>query len=329
MRPTFDIGERRVVGRDHPRLGAPLDRHVADGHAAFHRKAPDGRPAVLDEVTLAGRRAGPADQTKDDVLGRDPERQLTGDVDREVALPLLRKALGGQHDLDLRGADPEREGPEGAVGGRMGVAADDQHAGLGQPELRPDDVDDALAPAADLVEGDPRLPAVLGQDLHLLAGELVGRPHAAPRGDVVVHGRDGEVRPPDLASGQAQPFEGLGRGDLVNEVEIDEQQVWLTLCRTDHVGVPELLGESLWHRERQLYGRLGREICALATTRTAYRLVNITSTHDSVLTRQPPGTWTPGPYWHPNGGTRELTDRQIDRKSPRPKGGGFFISRTT
>src|SRR5438034_5048430 len=51
-----------------------------------------------------------------------------------------------------------------------------------------------------------------------------------------------------------------------------------------------------------------------------------TFTHDSVLSCQPPGTWTPGPYWHPNGGTRELTDRQIDRKSPRPKGGGFFFS---
>src|SRR5437773_8222359 len=92
------------------------------------------------------------------------------------------------------------------------------------------------------------------------------------------------------------------------------------------MGVPELLRQRLWHWERQLYGRLGREICALATTRTACRLVNITSTHDSVLSRQPPGTWTPGPYWHPNGGTRELTDRQIDRKSPRPKGGGFFFS---
>src|SRR6266550_7915081 len=57
------------------------------------------------------------------------------------------------------------------------------------------------------------------------------------------------------------------------------------------------------------------------------RSLTCTFTHESVLPRQPPGTWTPGPYWHPNGGTRELTDRQIDRKSPRPKGGGFFISR--
>src|SRR5213080_3610936 len=51
-----------------------------------------------------------------------------------------------------------------------------------------------------------------------------------------------------------------------------------------------------------------------------------TSTHEPVHARQPPGTQPPGPYWHPNGGTRELTDRQIDRKTPRPKGGGFFIS---
>ena len=46
--------------------------------------------------------------------------------------------------LDLGGADTEREGPEGAVGRGVAVAADIGHPRLGQAQLRADDVDDAL-----------------------------------------------------------------------------------------------------------------------------------------------------------------------------------------
>ena len=36
---------------------------------------------------------------------------------------------------------------------------------------------------------------------------------------------DGEVGAAHLAPGQAQPLEGLGAGDLVDEVEVDVEQV--------------------------------------------------------------------------------------------------------
>ena len=45
---------------------------------------------------------------------------------------VLRQGLGGEHVLDLAGADAERERAEGAVGGGVAVAADDRHARLGQ-----------------------------------------------------------------------------------------------------------------------------------------------------------------------------------------------------
>ena len=45
--------------------------------------------------------------------------------------------------------------------------------------------------------------------------------------DVVVLGGDGEVGPPDRAAVHAQAVEGLGRRDLVDEVEIDVEQVGL------------------------------------------------------------------------------------------------------
>ena len=45
----------------------------------------------------------------------------------------LGQGLGGQHVLDLAGADAEGQGAEGPVGRGVAVAADDGHARLGQP----------------------------------------------------------------------------------------------------------------------------------------------------------------------------------------------------
>ncbi len=64
-------------------------------------------------------------------------------------------------------------------------------------------------------------------------------------GDVVVLGGDGEVGPAHRAAGQAQPVEGLRRGDLVDEVEVDVEQVGLAVGGADEVLVPDLLAERL------------------------------------------------------------------------------------
>src|SRR5699024_12418435 len=66
----------------------------------------------------------------------------------------------------------------------------------------------------------------------------------ASRGDVVILGCDGQVRTTDRAAGLAQPVEGLRRGDLVDEVEVDVQQVRVAVRSTgDEVVAPDLLGE--------------------------------------------------------------------------------------
>ena len=62
--------------------------------------------------------------------------------------PALGQRLRREHVLDLGRADPERERAEGAVRGRVAVAADDRHARLRQAELGPDHVDDPLAARA-------------------------------------------------------------------------------------------------------------------------------------------------------------------------------------
>ena len=62
-------------------------------------------------------------------------------------------------------------------------------------------------------------------------------------GHVVVRRRHGQVGPAHRAPGQAQPVEGLGRGHLVDEVQVDEEEVGLALGGVDDVGVPDLLAE--------------------------------------------------------------------------------------
>ena len=97
-----------------------------------------------------------------------------------------------------RGADAEGDGTEGAVGRGVGVAADDRHAGLGQPELWADDVDDALLDVAERVQPDAELGSVLAQRLDLGAADRVGDGLVdVQRRDVVVLGREGQVRAPN------------------------------------------------------------------------------------------------------------------------------------
>src|SRR6059058_1383283 len=48
---------------------APVDRHVTDGHPAFHRQRADGRAGEFDRVAGAAGGADPADHGQHDVLG--------------------------------------------------------------------------------------------------------------------------------------------------------------------------------------------------------------------------------------------------------------------
>ena len=64
---------------------------------------------------------------------------------------------------------------------------------------------------------------------------------------VVVHRGDGEIGPADGASGQAEPVEGLGRRDLVDQVQVDVEEVGLALAVPHDVALPHLLGERSGH----------------------------------------------------------------------------------
>ena len=65
----------------------------------------------------------------------------------------------------------------------------------------------------------------------------------AGRRDVVVLGGYGQVLAAYLAAGRAQAVEGLRARDLVDEVQVDEEQVWLAVGAAHHMGVPDFLRE--------------------------------------------------------------------------------------
>ena len=75
--------------------------------------------------------------------------------------------------LHFAGADAKGQRAKRAVGGRVAVAADDGHARLGQPQFRPDDVDDAPVGAVHAVQRNAEIVAVFLQRGDLLGGNHV------------------------------------------------------------------------------------------------------------------------------------------------------------
>ena len=244
MGPAVEVLEGRVVRGDQAGPGPALDAHVADGHPLLHGQAADGLAGVLEDVTGPAADPDPGDEGEDDVLGADARREPSVDPDLVRLRVALEERLGGQDHLDLARPDPERERAERAVGRGVRVAAHDRHPGLGEPELRTDDVDDALAGVADAVQRDPEFGAVGLELVDLGERHLVDERQAAiRRRDGVVGGRHGLSRTPDTDAARAETREGLRARHLVDQVEVDrEHRRGARILAHDMVG-PDLLDD--------------------------------------------------------------------------------------
>ena len=187
-----------------------------------------------------------ADRAEDGVLRRQPRMERADELDEHRARSGLRQGLGREDVLHLRRADREGERAQGAVRGRVRVAAHERQPGLREAHLRPDHVDDPLAPRSGRVELDPELRAVLSQRLQLEPRELVGH-RPVRRRHAVVHRRDGQLGSSHTAPGQSQSLERLRRGHLVDEVEVDVEQRRLARHLTDDVLLPDLLEQGGAH----------------------------------------------------------------------------------
>ena len=186
-----------------------------------------------------------ADNREDHILGADPGAEAAIDLDQHVFGGGLDQGLGGEHVLDLGGADAKGERAHRAMRRGVAVAADDRHARLAQPLLRPDDVDDALVDAVDREIGDAELLHIALQGVDLQPRfRVVDAAAAIARRHVVVGHRHRRVGPANLAAGELQPFEGLRRRDLVDQVKIDVDQVGAFALRGDDVVLPDLVKEG-------------------------------------------------------------------------------------
>ena len=241
----MEVLEGRVVRGDEPGPRAALDAHVADGHPLLHGHGADGLAGVLEDVAGPAADPDPGDEREDDVLGADARGQPAVDPDLVGLRVALQQRLGREDHLDLARPDPERQRAERAVRARVRIAAHDRHPRLGQPELRADDVDDALRRVADAVERDAELGAVGLELVDLGERHRVDERQAAVgRRDRMVGRGDGLAGPADADAARAQPGEGLRAGDLVDEVEVHREDRGRTRILGDDVVGPDLLDDG-------------------------------------------------------------------------------------
>ena len=154
----------------------------------------------------------------------------------------LQQRLRRQHVFDFAGPDPEGERTERAVGGRVRVAADDRHAGLGVTVFGADDVNDALADVADVKQRDAEFRAVGPQGFDLLATDRVSdRQAAVGRGNVVVGRGDRALRTTNGTLVDSQSFERLRAGDFMDQMQVDVDNRRSTLGDVNEVAVPDFV----------------------------------------------------------------------------------------
>ena len=96
---AFDVRECRLVGGNHSRAGSRFDAHVAQRHAAFHRKCAHGFARELDDVPRATIRTDLANDPEGHIFGGDAFGQHPANFDQHGFRLALRQALRGQDVL--------------------------------------------------------------------------------------------------------------------------------------------------------------------------------------------------------------------------------------
>ncbi|OIQ69628.1 hypothetical protein GALL_487700 [mine drainage metagenome] len=144
VRLALEVGESRLIRRDHPGASTCLDAHVADRHAPLHRESTNRFAAIFDHITLSAARADFGDDRQDYVLTGYTFWQHSIDSYRHCLERRKWQGLSRQHMLDFTGTDSKCESTESTVGAGVRVTADDRHARLSQAQLRPHNVHDAL-----------------------------------------------------------------------------------------------------------------------------------------------------------------------------------------
>ena len=128
------------------------------------------------------------------------------------------------------------------MGGGMGIAAGDGHAWLSQPKLRSNHVHDALTTTTEAVQGDAMALAVAFQGAEHLLRQRVGEgPGLACGGNDVIHRRHGALRAAHRKTLVVEGSESLRAGDLVDQMQTDQQLGGTTRKIRHTVQFPDLV----------------------------------------------------------------------------------------
>ena len=154
---------------------------------------------------------------------------------------ILREALRGQHVFDFAGADAEGQRAEGAVRGRVAIAAHNCLARLRDAEFRADHVHDALVMAEHVEQRDAELAAIALEGLELpVRGRIQNRQIAILRGDGMIHDGKREIGTPHRPSRRFQSGKGLRGSAFVNQMAVNIDQRRFSRRLADQVRFPNL-----------------------------------------------------------------------------------------
>ncbi len=189
-----------------------------------------------------------ADDRQNQVLGGGSGGDRIDHLDLHGLGPAAPEALHRQHVRDLGGADTESVGAQRPVGGGVGVRARNHQTGLGDPLLRPHDVEDALADVAHAEQFDVVVARIPLDDLHHVADFRVRdgvEPARAVGGrHVVIRKGEGLARVahrPALAPDLVEGVEGV----LLQQQAVDVDQALAVLALGDDMLLPDLVENRL------------------------------------------------------------------------------------
>ena len=179
---------------------------------------------------------------QDQILGEHPWAELVFHPDPTHLELVHRQALAGEDIAHLTGPDPEGDGPEGPMRGRVRVTTGHCHSGLRETELRRNHMHDSLATTAKTMQGDAVVGTVSLQCAqHLLCEWIRKRPGLTGGWNNVIHRGHGALRTAHSKSLVFQGREGLRTGHLMNQVQADEQLSGSTRKISDAMQIPNLV----------------------------------------------------------------------------------------
>src|SRR5699024_4484093 len=245
--PTPQESHRRRIGTDQSCACTAFDGHVAHCHAAFHRQLPYGFTRIFNDMACAEFLSEFCNDRQDQIFRS--HTRCHGTIHPDIHRPGfgLHQRLSREHMLDLTRTDAESKGAEGSMCGCMTVAADDCPARLGESELWPDDVDDALVWMVHIGKPDAEVGTVFSECLHLFLRNFIFDDIPVPGRNVVIHRGICQVRTPDFAVIQAQAFKSLRRSHFMDKMLIDIDQIRLIRLRMHYMIFPDFFNNCFSH----------------------------------------------------------------------------------